>query len=164
MIPTLLAASPTNMLTKAALSILPIFVLSDLQKQSKPTINVQFYLSKNNISLTHTTVTIFSKVGPWFRAHVTMPINNWDKQTWNTWHRSKLVNYQIPKAPVAKRAVQVPQWSSGEMMGYLNCEQTFTDWIGLQLLLGLVHIVGDKGVDFEGVRWRESWGAEKGGE
>jgi hypothetical protein len=64
MIPTLLAASPTNMLTKAALSILPIFVLSDLQKQSKPTINVHFYLSKNNISLTHTTVTIFSKVGP----------------------------------------------------------------------------------------------------
>ena len=50
------------------------------------------------------------------------------------------------------------------MMGYLNCEQTFTDWIGLQLLLGLVHIVEDKGVDFEGVRWRESWGAEKGGD
>lgn len=42
--------------------------------------------------------------------------------------------YQRPKAPVAKRAVHVPQWSSGETIGYLSCDRAFTDRIRLRSL------------------------------
>lgn len=42
MIPKLLAASPTNVLTKAPLNALPIFVFSDLQfKESNKNINIK---------------------------------------------------------------------------------------------------------------------------
>ena len=35
--------------------------------------------------------------------------------------------YQRPKALVAKRAAHVPQWSSRDIIGYLNYDLSFTD-------------------------------------
>ena len=37
--------------------------------------------------------------------------------------------YHKPKAPVAKRAAHVPQWSSGDIIGYLSCDLSFTDLV-----------------------------------
>ena len=37
--------------------------------------------------------------------------------------------YHKPKAPMAKRAAHVPQWSSGDIIGYLSCDLSFTDLV-----------------------------------
>ena len=47
-------------------------------------------------------------------------------------------SYQIPKAPMAKREVKVPQWSLGEMRGRLERDRAVTD----RIELGLVVIKG----------------------
>lgn len=36
------------------------------------------------------------------------------------------MDYQRPKAPVAKRVDQMPQWSLGDTIGYLSCDLTAT--------------------------------------
>jgi hypothetical protein len=43
--------------------------------------------------------------------------------------------YQIPKAPVAKRTVQVPQWSLEETRGRFKCDRAVTDLVELGLLV-----------------------------
>lgn len=89
-IPKLLAARPTKVLTSAPLNALPIWVRSDLQisfeKQSQQQPNA---LNKS------------------FRD-------------------IRVENYQIPNAPVAKRAVHVPHLSWGEMRGKFNWDLTVT--------------------------------------
>ena len=69
--------------------------------------------------------------------------------------KTKRESYQIPKAPMAKREVQVPQWSLGEMRGRLERDRAVKDRIelGLAVIKG-----GDRKVledEEDGDKW---WG------